>query len=187
MTKTKEPDNISVVDVLYQDIQHLEEVVHDLSTRLERLYRLTKYDERSAAVGEKQSQNELLQAIKNNTTAVTHLLTQKDGDGSPECDNLPYRMEKRRKRDEGRKRLQHIRRLALCKQEITPVCPCGKHKGLKFIENGVVIEERCPYSWWISQQRLAFEDRRLEQFVKSTPVSKYIRPYMLEKKVQRTT
>jgi hypothetical protein len=178
---SKQPGTI---DVLYQDIQHLERLVGDINNQLTRVNRLIRYDERTAAVEDKQSQTELMQAIRDNTNVVHQMLKKADEDDEAQRPDLFFRVQRMTDAKARWKRLDRIKMLTHCKQEITPECPCGEHKGLRFRDKeGNVVAELCPRAWWVSQSRLAFEEKHLSQFVASTPLDKYIKPFTLKKKV----
>jgi hypothetical protein len=69
-----------------------------------------------------------------------------------------------------------------CEQEMVDICPCGKHKGIRFIdENKNNLGVYCPHMWWVSLSHLAFEEGRLSTFLTSTPLDKYIKGYRLTK------
>lgn len=166
------------IDVLYQDIIHLEKAVSDLGRQVERVHRVVRIDERESAVAESRSRSELIEAVSSNTDAVHGLLaalhTEQELDGY-------YWREKRRRTTEAGKRTEHVRSLAKAKKKVGGVCSCGKHKGIQFLDReGNILEERCPVSWWVSLSRLAYEDEKLDAFLKSTPLEKYIRLYKLK-------
>lgn len=77
------------------------------------------------------------------------------------------------------KRLVEILDLSNSEQRIVPTCPCGKHKGLEFFDNGRTLEVLCPVHWWISLTWLAFENGTLGDFLKSTPLEMYIGAFRL--------
>jgi hypothetical protein len=172
----------TALDVIYQDLQHAEQRIASLAEQVQRLQRLVKYDERAAAVGEKESQEELLCAVARNTELVAQLLAKNRACSElDDPDNMfVFHQVRARCTKSAQKRLEHIRILSGCRQEITPVCKCGQHRGIRFLNSeGKAIDEMCPQAWWIAQSRLAFEDGRLSQFAKSTPLDKYIRAYKL--------
>lgn len=172
----------TAVDILYQDIQTLERRLADLTSQVQRVQRLVHIDEREAAVADKNSQAELYRAVAKNTDLVAELLKRQRAADADPLDMRFFHMERQRRSREVRASLERIRHLKQCKQEITPCCPCGQHKGIRFVDNaGNSVAEVCPKSWWISQSRLAFEENRLGQFIKSTPLEKYIKPFVLGK------
>jgi hypothetical protein len=59
------------------------------------------------------------------------------------------------------------------------ICPCGKHKGIQFRDRDeTVLDVMCPVDWWVRQTWLAYEKGTLSRFLKSTPLEKYLVPYI---------
>jgi hypothetical protein len=173
--KTKD---LTVVDVLYQDIQHLEKTVAELTAQINRFHRVVKVDEREAAVAEKVSQTELVRAVQHNSVVVSSLLNRMAPDENSLWEDA-QRVLARKQDTEKWRRLQHIEYLRRCRQEVTPQCACGKHKGIRFLDADVVVDELCPVAWWVKQSRLAFEKGILQQFQQSTPMETYLLSFIL--------
>ena len=89
-----------------------------------------------------------------------------------------------RRRGKAVKKLDGFYKLLHMKQVIAKeTCPCGKHRGIKFIDNDTVVELMCPLQWWVRRSWMAFEEGKLSQFLSSTPLQTYIKKFsLLEKK-----
>lgn len=167
----------STTDILYQDIHHLQGALTDANAQIARIQRVMKLDDLENQAFIQDRWNNLVGIIENNTEATTALVRKLEPQDGILADDF-YRMEKRTKQAQRQKNLRYARKLEVCKKKITPECPCGEHKGIRFLDvDGNTIEERCPKSWWITLSRLAFEDGKLDQFVSSTPLTKYIKAY----------
>lgn len=176
MSKSK----ATAVDVLYQDIIHLEKTTADLGAQVVRLQRLINVDKVEAAIGEQQSRAELVRAINNQTSIVSELLKKETEVDVEERLLQGYRADKMVRAGDVVQRTGYIRFLERCEQIVTDRCPCGHHKGIGFLnKDGVFIEERCPKAWWISLSRIAHEDGNLSSFVESTPLTDFLRLYKL--------
>ena len=169
------------VTALVQDISHLEKTVADLAVQVQRMQKLVRVDEREAAVAEKQSQTELLRVVAKNTDVANELL-QELQQPTDQQGNIFFYAQRERRHRMAKQHLQQIHKLAASKQELTPQCPCGQHKGIRFFdEQGQMIMDLCPLVWWISQSHLAYTEGKLGQFVGGTPLEIYMRPYKLKK------
>lgn len=163
----------SAIDVIYQDLHHIQSVLSDLESRFAGLNRFVRYDEQVAQAEKDEVTTSMVRAMTTNTEAVSELVQVIRAERAG--DEVPYfGIHKRRRRNEIALRSKHLDYLTHCKQKVTPVCPCGKHKGIQFLDKGKVVEEVCPKSWWITQSRLAYDDGRLEEFTSSTPLSEYL-------------
>lgn len=172
----------NAVDVIIQDINHIEKTQTNLASQITRIQRMMKLDEKEVATQRQRSETMLLQAVENNTMLVTALLERMLGTEDDPLGMSYYHERKRQEQRESQKRLDTIRSLSQLRQKKTGTCPCGQHKGIQFLdESDNVVEERCPKSWWISLSRLALEEGRLGTFTKTTPIDKYLSRYSLTK------
>jgi len=73
-------------------------------------------------------------------------------------------------------RAKYIRSLDGMKKVVVDKCTCGEHVGIRFIdESGTIVESNlCPKDWWIYKSRLAYLDGKLEEFLDTTPIEKFI-------------
>jgi hypothetical protein len=168
------------VNSLYQDMMQTEKTVASLERQVQRLQKAIRIDELEFAVDKQKTQNQLMEAVAVNTeltSEVLSLLVDRETDAMySTLDN--YRTLRLHGASAHRKRLTHIKALTSCKQKVVPECPCGKHKGIMFLDNnGEEIETRCPESWWLSLSRIAFEEHRLSSFVETTPRNEYLQLY----------
>ena len=80
-----------------------------------------------------------------------------------------------------RQHVAHKIWLSTLAQETTYLCPCGKHMGVKLLDQCRVVEENlCPVSWWVTLSQVAYEMGRLGQFRKDMPMDKFLCHYALE-------
>lgn len=82
-----------------------------------------------------------------------------------------------REQEDKRKRLKNIEYLSTLKKEVTKKCTCSLHAGINFIDTatGKIIEENmCPKIWYVHLCWLAFEQKRLKEFISSTPIEKFL-------------
>jgi hypothetical protein len=169
-------------EILYQEQQHLEGQYSSLATQVQKLLKIVRYDEKEARVAEQKSSAELLQAVAANTELVSVVLQRMEEQQKDPLISNFYPIEKERRTKEVKENLKYVHFLSTLQQETTPVCSCGKHHGIRFIDSeGNVVTECCPVEWWVSQSRLAYEDGNLSGFITSTPLDKYIAPYRLKK------
>jgi hypothetical protein len=168
----------TAVDVLYQDIIQIEKTVSGLSAQVVRLQRLVNIDKAEAAVGEQRSRTELVTAINNQTDLLTDLLKRETQMSVEDRLVQGYLLDKMDRAASVQKGIAYLRYLERCKQTVTDRCPCGQHKGIRFLDkDGNIIEERCPKSWWVSLSRIAYEDGNLSGFVESTPMETFLKLY----------
>lgn len=168
---------ISSVDVIAQDVTHLQRVVNDITRQLDKMQKQAFFDTADADNYMKQSFGELLEVVAGNTKAVSSLMVSK----KTEQQEAQEFYNTRKRLDSG-KRTEHYKRLlylASLKQRVGVQCSCKKHKSIQFVDNGTVVETMCPVAWWVSQSYLALKAGKLAEFNKSTPLDKYERPYKL--------
>ncbi len=92
------------------------------------------------------------------------------------------------------KSLKEAARLATLEREKTPLCPCGKHQGIRLVEEvvqgpweegqaeteRVVVEENiCPVEFWLTLSRLAYTDGLLAAFNREAPLAGFLSEYRL--------
>lgn len=87
------------------------------------------------------------------------------------------------RRRELRSRHARIETLMKAMQEVTDLCPCGKHKGIKFtadtIDGVVTLEENmCPVHWWRQQHQIAFS-KKDKSFLENNHLEEYLKWYAL--------
>lgn len=77
------------------------------------------------------------------------------------------------------RRLEELKRLSRKQKIKTEACPCGKHKGIRFLDDDgeTILDEMCPVDWWVRQTWLSFDRGALSDFLGSTPLEEYLRPY----------
>lgn len=130
----------SSIDILSQDIAHIGHQLKDTQEQIERIRRLIKFDEREAAVGESKDRSKLLDVVAQNTAAVTkltRLMIEQSASGDPGTE-LFYSFRAARDQEVS-KNMRHIQRLTRCTQRTVSRCPCGKHKGIVFLEETSAI------------------------------------------------
>lgn len=169
----------SSVDVLSQDIIHLERVVNDLSNQLNKMQKQAFFDTADADNYMKESFGELLNVVSANTQATSQLIGKHKKSEAEEAQEF-YRVRKRidsSSKTEYTKRLVYLTTL---KQKVSGVCQCGKHKAIHFMDGAETVETMCPVNWWVAQSYMAFVEKRLAQFNQSTPMTKYVQPYLIK-------
>ena len=124
----------SQLDILYQDIHHLEERLFGLSQQVERTQKVVKIDERLAAVHDKHSQAELLEAVTANTELVNQLLRERRREAIESQGNGFFMAQRAARTARTKRNIAFDNRLRNCKQILVPKCPCGEHKGIVFLE-----------------------------------------------------
>jgi len=178
------PEDKTAVDMLYQDFNKMARRLGDMDSNLQRLNRVAKLDAFDKAQDTQALTMHAVQTMAANTRATTELagvinealLPEVMVDKAGNEVSRYHRLQRMRQTQHG---VAYNRRLAACKQTITPVCSCGKHHGIQFIENDVVIDELCPQHWWLKLSRLAYEDHRLGAFMKEKPLSAYLQIFTL--------
>ena len=180
MDKPTKTDKDNIINIVYQDLNHLEKVVSNMNSHLMRIHRTVKLDEKEEITQNRRSETMLFQAIENNTEITTEYLRRlEEQKENPLGMEYYYAQQRDRSKEvvNNTKRIDYLREL---RQKITPVCPCGKHKGIQFIDSdNNIVEERCPRSWWVSLSRQAFIEGRLGEFQVTTPYGKYVNKYSL--------
>lgn len=170
---------------IYSYLQDVDRRTAALAGQVQRIHRTVKLDEKEFAVGQQQSQREILLGVSALTETVHALARATNIEGAVESDSQAlYWEHKERRSREVRKNIEHIRTLASCTVKVSGrTCPCGEHHGLSFVKNGVVVEGNlCPKTWWIKQSRLALEEGKLGEFVKSVPFEQYNLAYKIARK-----
>lgn len=175
---TIEENREANINIVYQDLADYNKKLANIQSQITRIQRVIKIDEKEEVTQKRRSEVMLLNAIESNTEVVNRLVTKLDGSEDDPLDMSYYktrRKEEQKKLEDG---LERIRFLSRCRQKTTEVCSCGEHHGIQFLDDeGNVIEERCPRSWWISMYRLAFSEGRGKEFTNHTPSDKYIGKY----------
>ncbi len=179
-TKTSTPDAIQII---HDELTDIRSKIADNAVQTERLQRIAQVDLKEMNVGKLQSEQALLRAVRGLTEAVnaqvvSHLSPQE------RCDlegNALYQANKASRQAEVRRNVAHIAYLSTLRQETTFVCPCGRHTGIKFVDDKgtVVVENMCPKEWWIKQSRLAYSKGQLSQFLKDFEYSDYLSSYKI--------
>ncbi len=167
------------VDALYDDIQRMEPRITDLQNQVARIFRLHHIDEREAAVGEKQSRTEVMESMAGLTRAVQVLSEAQ----TPQADLDAAFYEKSKAIRHRQVRASVARKiwLSTLAQETTYLCPCGRHMGVKLLDQGMVVEENlCPITWWVTLSHVAFEKGVLKCFLKDMPMDKFVSKFALE-------
>ncbi len=82
--------------------------------------------------------------------------------------------------------------LASLTREKTYMCPCGKHMGIRLVDEtkrenwdptsrfpdpGIIEENLCPANFWLTLSRLAYADHRLAEFHQKTPWEAFLKEY----------
>ena len=75
-----------------------------------------------------------------------------------------------------KERAKYITYLDTLDKKVTGECTCGEHVGIDFLdEDGEVVESSmCPRDWWVHKARLAYLDGKLSEFLKTTPIEKFV-------------
>jgi hypothetical protein len=175
---TSKPQTTSV-DALADDITRANVKIIDLQSQVQRLFRTIKIEEREAAVGEKQSHTEVMQSVAGLTKAVQILAQAQTPQADLDADF--YQKSKAIRSRQVRQHVAHKVWLSTLAQETTYLCPCGKHMGVKLLDQGRVVEANlCPVWWWVTLSQVAYEMGRLGQFRKDMPMDKFLSQYALE-------
>lgn len=167
--------------VMQQELLTMQRQNAALATQVQRLQRSINLDEREFAVGQQQSNREVIVTMGKMTEAVGRLIEQKEKENTREEENV-FSLGRSKRAHEVENNLEHIRRLSYCRQTVVPECDCTEHahKGLRFVDmlTGQVLEENmCPKTWWIKQSRLAFKNGNLQEFTESTDLRAYLSMY----------
>lgn len=169
---------------IFQEMTLNRASISDTASQVQRIQRFMKLDEREWRDDKQRSEVRLLQAVSTLTDAVTALSGAKEYQQEYAVNSISAQCFRNEKVNRSRRASQHVdetKGLYKCRQELTPTCPCGEHRGLKFTDNTgqVVVDNMCPKVWWIKQSHVAFMSGRLTTFVNSMPISVYLKPYKL--------
>ena len=155
--------------MITQDIDHLTKVVTDQNIQIANLKR--KFYEEPEPEPEPVSEQ-----LERNAEALEKFI-KATSDRKPPDVFLALR---RMKESNTRRKIQRYKGYGSYKQQKTPVCPCGKHMGIEFLNDGTHIDHLCPKHWWVIQTWVALDDKKIGAFVDSTPLAWYLGNYKLE-------
>ena len=159
-----------LIDVLNQDVQHNQKVISDLNSQVARMQRqlYNQPDKDPEPVAD------LLEA---NAVALEKFV--KITSERKEVDH--FAVLKQRQISQTNRNLRKYKGLGSYKQKKTPMCPCGEHQGIEFINNdGDRIDHLCPRHWWVMQTWVAMAEKKIGAFVDSTPLIWYLEKYKKE-------
>ena len=169
----------TIRDMYLTEIGDIREQMGKMSQQIVRTQRSVKLDEHDFQLANMQYQRDSTRQLMSLTASVEALLNERYTDPAYQLqlqsEDLHARKSIERQREID-KSLRQIRFLSKLRQEKTLVCPCGEHKGITFFDaqNNPVNGKLCPKVWWIKLSRLALEEGRLNSFLTSTPLDKYM-------------
>jgi len=171
----------SVVDVLYQDISHLNSQVANVRAQVERMWRMKGFDEIAAKAEKDDQAANLYRLVANNTEVVSQLVEQKNKEQDPFSNELFYRGLREKDQRDVARRTSHALHLASLRQRKIKECPNKSHTdhhGIRFVDaDGNPVEDRCPRSWWVTQSYLAHLNGNGVAFVEQTPLEVYLKGF----------
>lgn len=161
-----------LIDVLNQDVQHLQKVISDQNTQIAKLQRQF-YNQDEEAPQETTSEQ-----LDRNAVALEKFIEATSNRKEPDV----FLTLRREKESRSRRNLLKYKGYGSYKQKKTPVCPCGEHQGIEFLKDGERIDHLCPRHWWVLQTWVAMDEKKIRVFVDSTPLGWYLDKYKLEAK-----
>jgi len=192
--KTKAEKTQELVDHINQGLARLDEASHllgrvldseerqkDLEKKLRFL--IKDVEEKLGEIHDLQELTDTIDAIQD--TLALRLSVQPAPASVPnisESDTLRGLIHRARQREVGQS-IAFIHRLLKMKQESNGPCPCGKHIGINFIEEGaeegeIFLENVCPSQWWMSQHRYHYHHGKGKEFLAEHPFEEYIHWYV---------
>ena len=174
----------AMVTTLLQDYDRLNSRMTTMAQRMAKMSKFHKMDDILHTADESSNISTILRAVADNTRNVNSLVGEMREREDPEVmtSNEFFRRGKITRKNEVESNMRDIQKLAQSRQSITPECPCGEHKGIRFVEQiedneFVVLDEMCPMVWWRRMSRAALKNGRLSEFNASTPLNEYLIPY----------
>lgn len=170
--------------VIHQELLTLQRTQAATAAQVERIQRSVRLDEKEFAVGQQQSNRELINTVGQLARSVNALVRQqrseqeRDEEDGRKIRGMNFDLRQR----EINRNIARIRYLSTCRQVTVPRCTCGKHKGISFVDDNTgetVVANMCPQAWWVSRSRLAFEDGKLPEFNKKYDLKKFLSMYQI--------
>jgi hypothetical protein len=180
----KDDRAITAADILAQDLEAANRRINTLTEQFRRLDRTVRFDEKEAAAGTVQTLRQTHASMTHLAVAVEAMVAQRIKIERGDDPDLLYWQRIQEKRTSSTNRnVEYIRYLDVCRREFTALCSCGKHKGIRFIDQAtqrVVEDNMCPTIWYIKKSRLAFAEGTLREFNASSKAADIIGKTLLK-------
>jgi hypothetical protein len=169
--------------------QALERMVEDLRRQVislqNQVSRMQRFDHKRMKIAETQ----VAQAVLQSNLVLSETLGKLVGSQPvQDADFVSLTLDaKSKEQDERRKQIGEVARelaettrLIRADKETTPVCPCGEHHGIRFVENGeVLVDSMCPMDWWHKQSNHAYYNGYLGDFMRDNPYKLSLKKYSI--------